>query len=862
MITKKLSNPKSPSNKEPGKKSFPIVALGSSAGGLEAISVLLKFLPPDTGMAFIYVQHLSPDQKSLTTALLSKQTKMRVQEIGQMELIRVNNVYVIPNDKGIQVTNGHIKLISRERKTQSNLSADTLFISLAQTHTDEVIGIVLSGNANDGTLGLKAIKNEGGITFAQDHSAKNGSMPQSAIDAGVVDFVMSPKEIALNLARLGKHFKKHGSLHFTGEQNDELTNADLKSILTLVYDHTGIDFSLYKVSTIRRRILRRILLSNVKGVKKYISLLSKNKNEAETLQSDLIINFTSFFRDNETHEYLKKKLFPKLLKNRTDKNPLRIWTVACSTGEEAYSIAMILQEILGKVPARGQIQIFATDLSASAIRKARNGFFTKEELKEVSKPRVARFFTETDQGFRVNKSVRDMCVFAAHNVISEPPFSRLDLICCCNMLIYLDLEAQKKVLSIFHYSLKDTGYLVLGKSETAGASGFLFSPHHKKLKIYTSKKHSSKPELGALRTAVRPRHADLNLKQPVKKYAPVNPGELERRFDSVLLDRFFPACVVINNNHEIVLFRGKTSPYLENPTNGKASLNIIKMARPEIAFDLRSLLTKGATSARKMRSEIIELKNGSERSGLIIEVIPFSGPSDEPFFLILFNESVVPDIVDQKNLSQRDQAKMRLVEKQLLTLKSDMIQMIKDHEGSTQELQTANEEIVSSNEELQSLNEELETSREEIESTNEELNATIQELLAQNQLLAESYRYAEDIIATLHEPMLVLDHELNIRSANAAFYKLFKLKIDGVEGHSFYKIDNRRWAIQKLRLLLGSILRNNSSFQGFPVTLSLSKSKEINLLLNAKKIIQQGHKKSLILLAMAEVNTGNETRKK
>ena len=595
------------------------------------------------------------------------------------------------------------------------------------------------------------------------------------------------------------------------------------------------------------------MLSNVNGISNYISLLSRNKKEIEILQSDLLINFTCFFRDNETHEYFKKKLFPRLLKNKTDKDPLRIWTVACSTGEEAYSIAIILQELLGKVPARGQIQIFATDLSASAIRKARNGFFTREELKEVSKQRISRFFIETDKGYRVTKSIRDMCVFAAHNVLTEPPFSRIDLVCCCNMLIYLDVAAQQKVLAIFHYSLKETGYLVLGKSETVGNSGYLFSHHHKKLKIYTSKKHSSKPQLSEIRTMVRHRYEPPEVRQAASRQAPVVPGELERRFDAVLLDRFYPVCVVINSDNELVLFRGKTSPYLENPTRGKASLNIFKMARPEIAFDLRSLVTKAAASATSLSSDRIDLKNGTVKSGLIIEVIPFSGPVNEHFFLILFNESQVDKTDDQKNLSGKDKSRLQHAEKQLLTLKSDMIQMAKNHEGFTQELQEANEVIVSSNEELQSLNEELETSREEIESTNEELNATIQELLAQNQLLAESYRYAKDVLGTLHEPIVVLDHELNIKSANAAFYKLFKLKAEGVEGQSFYKIDNRRWSSQKLRLLLNSILRNNSNFQGFPVTLSLSGSKKIDLLLNAKKIVQQGHKKSLILLAMAEV---------
>ena len=407
---------KSPAKAAVKENSFPVVAIGASAGGLEAMMELLKYLPADTGMAFIYVQHLSPDHKSMLTEILSKKTSMKVQEIDDMDKIMPNNVFVIPYNKGIEVTDGHIKLIPRSESSTA-ISIDILFSSLAEAQKERVIGIILSGSASDGTIGMKAIKHEGGLTFAQDDTAKFTSMPHSAIVAGVVDFILSPKEIALELARLSEHplIKTIGVKNGEEDLIDN-NNPDLKIILNELHKATGVDFSAYKMNTIKRRIIRRMLLYKIATLKQYAKLLTKKNEEIDILYQDLLINVTSFFRDTETHKYLKATLFPKLLKRKKERESLRIWVPACATGEEAFSIAMMLLEIQESNETTIPVQIFATDLSEQAINKARDGIYSPHDLETVSPKRIQRFFTKADGGFRINKTVGEICVFSQQNI--------------------------------------------------------------------------------------------------------------------------------------------------------------------------------------------------------------------------------------------------------------------------------------------------------------------------------------------------------------------------------------------------------------------------------------------------------------
>ena len=580
---------KSPAKKEIKEKSFPVVAIGASAGGLEAMMELLKYLPADTGMAFIYVQHLSPDHKSMLTEILSKKTSMIVQEIDDMDKIKPDHIFVIPHNKGIEVTDGHIKLIPRAENS-SAVSIDVLFSSLAHAQKERVIGIILSGSASDGMVGMKDIKHEGGLTFAQDDTAKFTSMPHSAIAAGAVDFILSPKEIALELARLSKHplIKTIGVKNREEDLIDN-RNPDLKNILNQLYKVTDVDFSPYKMNTIKRRIIRRMLLHKITELKEYAKMLSQKREEIEILYQDLLINVTSFFRDTDTYKYLEENLFPKLLKSKKTGESLRIWVAACATGEEAYSMAIMLLEILESKTNNPTVQIFATDLSAQAIRRARLGIYTKQELETVSPERIQRFFSKTNDRFRINKAVRNMCVFAPHNILQDPPFSHLDFISCCNFFIYLDNAAQKKALNTFHYALNNDGFLMLGKSENITQSANLFTGFNTKYKIFSRKNNSGTRILPSLLPRyTRQTFSENNLptmnKNNTKQIISVNDNGLDNAIDALLISEFMPASVVVNHQMEIVQFRGSTGLFLTHP-QGKATLNIVKMARPEFAFE-------------------------------------------------------------------------------------------------------------------------------------------------------------------------------------------------------------------------------------------------------------------------------------
>lgn len=443
--------------KNPSVNPFTVVAIGASMGGLKAVSALLKALPADTGMAYIYVQHLSPDHKSNLPSILAKVTKMKVEEIDDMELMKPNHVFVIPHNKGIKVTDGHIKLIPRS-KAAAAISIDVLFSSLAATHKENVIGVVLSGNAHDGTVGLKAIKDAGGLTFAQDGSAQASSMPESAINAGVVDFVLPPKEIALELVRNSKNAVMRQNIkQRRKEETRKTSDPDLKAIFGMLHKEKGNDFAQYKMATINRRIEHRMHQCKIKTIKQYSKLLEKDKNEVTLLCKELLINVTGFFRDTEVFRYLKTSFLGKLLQNKKNGETLRIWVPACSTGQEVYSIAMLLIELQENKSKKIPVKIFATDLSEQAIRGARLGEYLQSDMNPVSKAQLKRFFTKTGNSYFITKEIREMCVFAPHNILSDPPFFRIDFISCRNLLIYFDAGAQKKVLSTMHFALNDGG---------------------------------------------------------------------------------------------------------------------------------------------------------------------------------------------------------------------------------------------------------------------------------------------------------------------------------------------------------------------------------------------------------------------
>lgn len=854
---------KSPAKKGVKEKSFPVVAIGASAGGLEAMMELLKYLPADTGMAFIYVQHLSPDHKSMLTEILSKKTSMIVQEIDEMDKIKPNHIFVIPYNKGIEVTDGHIKLIPRAENS-SAVSIDVLFSSLAHAQKERVIGIILSGSASDGMVGMEDIKHQGGLTFAQDDTAKFTSMPHAAIAAGAVDFILSPKEIALKLAQLSKHplIKTIGVRNGEEDLIDN-RNPDLKNILNQLHKITGVDFNAYKMNSIKRRIIRRMLSHKITVLKEYAKLLSQKREEIEILYKDLLINVTSFFRDTDTYKYLEENLFPKLLKSKKTGDSLRMWVAACATGEEAYSMAMMLLEIQESKTNNPIVQIFATDLSEQAIRKARTGIYTIQELETVSPERIQRFFSKEDGGFRVNKTVRNMCVFAPHNILQDPPFSRLDFISCRNLFIYLNNAAQKKALNTFHYALNDDGLLMLGKSESSNQSANLFTDFNTKYKIFIRKRNSDIRILPALlprytHQTFPERNLSVMNKNKTKQIISVNHNGLDNAIDALLVSEFMPASVVVNHQMEIVQFRGRTELFLTHP-QGKATFNIVKMARPEFAFELRNAISKVIKTNHRLRKSGIEIKINEAVKIISLEIIPLELELGEPLLLILFTEQQQAEIYSLlppsggRGTSLAKDRRIKKLEEELVEARLDALAFARDQEAFVEELQSANEEVISSNEELQTVNEELRTSKEETESSNEELTVTNQELQIRNDLLNQSYDYSKAIIATMPNPMLILDKSLRVKSASKVFYEKFKVNEAETEGVFLYDLGNRQWNIPYLRDRIEDILTKNAHFSDFEITHTFPLIGKRIMLLNANRIVHKNDNEELILLAFVDV---------
>ena len=850
--------------------SFTVVAIGASAGGLEAITQLLENLSPTTGMAFIYVQHLSPDHKSMLTPLLSKVTKMPVQDIDEMEEMEPNNVYVIPYNKEIEVIDGHIQLIPRSINSTSNLSIDVLFSSLAETHKENVIGIVLSGSASDGTRGLKEIKQAGGITFAQDDSAKFSSMPQSAIAKGVVDFILSPKEIARKLNWISKHpLVRPSKVKIAPEDEIENNNPQLKKILQILLKEKNVDFSHYKMNTIKRRMIRRMMINKVKTLKQYADLILQKNNETDLLYQDLLINVTDFFRDTEAFLLLKNTLLPRLIKNKAPGETLRIWVAACATGEEVYSIAMLLLEMKEKKNINIPFQIFATDLSMEAIAEARLGEYTSHQLKNVSPKRLLHFFIKSKEKYRISKEVRDVCVFAQHNILSDPPFSRMDFISCRNFLIYLDTSAQKKAISTFHYALNEAGYLMLGKSETVGASVQLFTSLDKKFKIYIRKKNSGTYKIPELiprishptvrQTSPTLSKKNINSTANIIKLHPSANGNLDSAFDAILLSQYVPASVIINYDLEILQFRGSTSLYLQHAP-GRASFNILRMAHIEITFELRNAIhhaIKTKQTVHKMGIEMNRDLDGNTIQIVNIEVTPLIVEGEEPLLVVVFSghqmELGENPVQGKKNSTITKDRRIKKLEEELTVARSDMGSITHDQEAVNEELQSANEEIVSTNEELQSLNEELETSKEEIESTNEELISSNQEMNARIQQIEELNTYHQIILDTVHEPMLILDKHIHIVSANKSFCKTFHVTEKECIGISLYKLGNNQWNILQLRELLEDIIPKNIRFHNFEVEHTFPVIGNKTMLLNAHRILLQSQNEELIVLTIADI---------
>jgi two-component system CheB/CheR fusion protein len=1017
--------------------SFPIVGVGASAGGLEAFTQLLKALPLDTGMGFVLVQHLDPEHESALTQILSRATSLPVCDVTNNQPVQPNHVYIIPPDTNLSIVAGILKLQPRPKTRTPHRPIDSFFESLAQDQHERAIGVVLSGTASDGTLGLEAIKVEGGITFAQDDSAKYDSMPRSAVAAGCVDLVLSPTDIALELARIAKHPYVAGQpLELSARAPEDLEEATAHQdndsplptggngsprtgaaparaergrgkgtesqaakgaddgyakTLSLLRNHSGVDFSLYKSSTIERRVARRLVISKQNTLEDYAKFLGGNVKELDALCTDVLISVTSFFRNPEAFDALQRDVLPELLKQPGDE-PIRVWVPGCSTGQEAYSIAIAFMESAEKAPRGRNLQVFATDLNEKLLDKARFGLYPKSLSEDISPERLRRFFVEEQGGYRVSKSLREMVVFAKQNLFADPPFSRMDLISCRNLLIYLGPTLQKKAIPTFHYALKPGGFLLLGASESVSGYTELFEPVDRKYKIY-SKKAAPTPafhlpasrEHGERASSAR-RAPALPVGQPHPTDGFNNELSAQREADRVTVNQFAPPGVLVNADLQVLQFRGSTGAFLEPPV-GKASFNVLKMAREGLMLPLRAAINEAKKENKTTRRDNVRVKQNGEDRAVHLEIIPLKN-LPEPCFLILFEEAEKADRAPLREQPAKPPISKQEETNRIAELETDLsetreyLQTIQEqHEATNEELQASSEEVQSANEELQSINEELETSKEELESSNEELSTVNEEMTHRNselnvlnndlvnfqnstrlvvlllgrdltirrfspqaekqfellptdlgrplshlrhnlvladdaktpldlealcvevitsvqeqerevrdkaghwhslrvrpyttldhkidgavlllleidelkqseQAVAVARDYAENMVDTVREPLLVLDSDLRIDSANRAFYRAFRVEPAETVGTFIYNLGNHQWDIPRLRELLEEILMQSTSIEEFQVEHDFEQLGHRIMLLNARRILDPQRKTERILLAIEDI---------
>lgn len=775
------------------EQTFSIVGIGASAGGYEAFVKLLEHLPEDTGMAFVLVQHLDPKHESKLAELLARSTHLPLHEAKHGMAVQPNQIFVMPPNVNMSIAEGRLSFQPRRSNTP-HMPVDFFLRSLAEEQENRAIGVILSGTGSDGTFGLQAIKGAGGITFAQDEkTAKYFGMPGSGIAAGCVDLVLPPEAIARELGRIAGHpyVRRPGKPKPAQGQVEAVEtetlfperNEEMNTIFLMLRTRTGVDFSLYKHSTLRRRIQRRMLLHKIDTLPAYINHLRMNLAEVDALFNDLLINVTGFFRDPQVFQTLKRRIFPKLLRDRENDNPVRIWVCGCSTGEEAYSMAISLVEFFEASHTHTNAQIFATDISEVSLEKARAGIYPENISLDVSPERLRRFFVMTNGHYQVSKAIRDMCVFARQNVIVDPPFSNLDLISCRNMLIYLGAVLQKKVMPIFHYALKPKGFLLLGSSEAIGSASDLFLLLDKKQKIYTKKLASHRPGFtGLLRSPTEKGVAPRATPVPFK-IEPKTP-DLQQFVDRLILSKWSPAAVVINAQMDVLLFRGRTGKFLEH-ASGSASLQLLKMARESLVLDLRTVVTRAIKQDAPVKQENATLRQGNQVQFVSLEAVPFRlTPSSERFFLVLFGENPLPapDAGTERPGSKAARVRQESERRELGNLRSELANskeslqaIIEEQEATNEELKSANEEIQSSNEELQSTNEELETAKEELQSTNEELTTLNEELQTRNLELSQVNNDLTNLLASVNVAIIMLSNDLTIRRFTPMAERIFNL---------------------------------------------------------------------------------------
>jgi len=743
-----------------------VVGIGASAGGVEAYSALLRQIPRGTQLTFVLISHLDPHHESILAEVLGSHTSMPVVQVKNDTRVQCNHVYVIPPNQEMIFAGGMLKLRPRSEGRNRYLPIDTFLLSLAEDQKANAIGVVLSGNASDGTIGLKAIKAEGGITFAQDESARFDSMPRTAIAEGVVDFVLPPEGIARELARLARH----PYLSPADRPPDLTDDRPLSKALDMLRHTTGVDFSQYKPATIHRRMVRRMALHRIEGPEAYAHFLEHHPQELQMLFNDLLISVTEFFRDPSAFEALKEVVFPKILKARTEGDPIRLWVPACSTGEEVYSLAISLIEYLEEAHLRYDLQLFGTDVSEMAINRARAGIYPKTSISPISADRLRRFFSQADSEYQIGKKVRDSCVFSRQDILRDPPLSRMDIVSCRNLLIYLRPAAQERVGAFLHYALKPTGCLMLGNSEGLGSIGSYFSTLNKQHKIYCRNAAAGEPPLdlpsrmAARGSAIsRQEHADPSA-FGMAEFSGIVKQHIDRH-----LGQHSPRAMVVDHDLNIVDVRGSLQPFLTVPA--RMSLPLLETVREELVEPLRTAILETNTNAMPAERLALHFQHYGEAQLVDVQVLPILAPQQAAHHLILFLNlrAAFPPSLKNRGADATDATKTIQRLEQKLASNREYLQTV------IEELRSANEEVQSTNEELQSTNEELQTAKEELQASNEELRTINDEMQNRNADLSQAHNDLLNLLSSMNVPVLMLDNQLRVRRFTPVSEKILHL---------------------------------------------------------------------------------------
>ena len=752
------------------KDDFPIVGIGASAGGLEALEKFLSHVPEKSGMAFVIIQHMDPTHKGIMVEILQRGTPMKVIQVMDGARVKPDSVYVIPPNKDMSILHGTLRLFDPLAPRGLRLPIDFFFRSLAEDRQQGGVAVILSGMGSDGTLGIRAIKENAGIVLVQEPaSAKFDSMPRSAVNSGLADFVAPVEELPGKIIA----YVAHRPLVKTELPLEDGARSSLEKIFILLRTKTGHDFSLYKKNTLYRRIERRMGIHQIDKIATYVRYLQENSQEREFLFKELLIGVTNFFRDPSAWDQVKEEVIPALLSERPAKGVLRAWVPGCSTGEEAYSLAIVFREALDQMQSaeRTTLQIFATDLDREAIDRARQGSFPGNIAADVSQERLDRFFVKTDNGYQIEKEIRETTIFATQNLIMDPPFTKLDIISCRNLLIYLTPEAQRKLLPLFHFSLNPGGFLFLGSSETIGVSTDLFSPLPGKSRLY----RRSKSALRARPVEFPSSFVPVLPSVPEEREAPGAIVNLQIMADQVLLQYSSPPAVLVNGEGDILYINGRTGKYLE-PAVGKANWNIFAMAREGLRHELANAFQKVVRQRDPVTLKGLKVETNGDEETVIVTIRAIDEPEAlKGSFMIVFTDTASLHETTKKGRPQAGSARQRELENELRGVREDLRKTHEEMQSSQEELKSTNEELQSSNEELQSTNEELTTSKEEMQSMNEELQTVNAELQTKIDELSRLNNDMTNLFNSTDIAILFVDNTLNIRRFTVYATKLFKL---------------------------------------------------------------------------------------